>query len=37
VPRVYQESPKERNMIGFAQGERKKFYGKVQKTKVDLR
>ena len=26
VPRVYHESQGERNMIGFAQGERKKFY-----------
>jgi len=37
VPRVYQESPGERNMIGFSQGERNKFYGKMQKTKADLR
>jgi len=28
VPKVYPASPGERNMIGFAQGERNKFYEK---------
>lgn len=31
VPKVYHESPKEREMIGFAQGERKKLYEKCKK------
>jgi len=28
VPKVYHKSPGERKMIGFSQGERKKFYEK---------
>ena len=37
MPKVYHESPGERNMIGFAQGERKKFYGKMKDTRAELR
>jgi len=37
VPKVYHESPSEKNMIAFAQGERKKFYGKMQETRAELR
>jgi len=37
VPKFYHESPRERKMIGFAQGERKKFYGKMQETRAELR
>jgi len=37
VPRFYQESPGERKMIGFVEGERNKFYRKMQKTKAYLR
>jgi len=33
APRVYQESARERKRIGFAQGERKKFYGKCRKLR----
>ena len=33
APRVYQESSEEKKMIGFAQGERKKFYGKCRKLR----
>jgi len=35
APRVYQESLGERKMIGFAQGERKKFYGKCRKLRLN--
>jgi len=37
VLKFYQESPGEREMIGFAQGERKKLYGKLQETRAELR
>jgi len=33
APRVYQESLGERKVIGFSQGERKKFYGKCRKPR----
>ena len=34
APMVYYEPPGERKMIGFSQGERKKFYGKMQETRA---
>ena len=37
MPKVYHESPGERKIIGFPQGERKKFYGKMQETRAELR
>ena len=37
MPKVYHESPIEKKMIGFAQGEREKFYGKMQETRAELR
>ena len=37
VPLVYHEPLGKRNMIGFAQAERNKFFGKMQETRAELR